>query len=80
MEVAIPIGEPNNVIAPADIEKRLIDGDPFDERREVAEHRHDLIAETLVLVEVAADEAQAGAQLAARRPDMPPVTPNARAS
>ena len=47
-----------------DVEERLVNGDALDEWREVAEHRHDLIAQALVLAEVAADEPQRRAQLA----------------
>ena len=45
------------------VEERLVDRDPLDERREVAQHVDDLITEALVLAEVAADEPEARAQL-----------------
>ena len=48
---------------PGDVEEGFVDGDPLDEWREVVEHRHDLVAQPLVLREVAADEREVGAQL-----------------
>jgi hypothetical protein len=43
---------------PAYVEERLVDGDPFDERREVAKDLDHSVAEALVLAEVAPDEEQ----------------------
>ena len=48
----------------SDVEERLVNRDAFNQRREVVKDRHDLIAEALVLVKVAADEAQGRTQLA----------------
>ena len=74
-------GGAEEVDRPGDVEEGLVDGDPLDERREVPAHGHDLIAEPLVLAEVAADEAAApgragGPATRACRPG----TPNALAS
>src|SRR5262249_49775220 len=49
---------------PSDIGKGFIYGEPLDQRREVTQHLHRAVAETLVLLEVPADEAQVWAQLA----------------
>src|SRR5260370_6126678 len=46
------------------VQEGLVDRYPLDERREVAQHIDDGVAETLVLVEVTADERDVGAQLA----------------
>ena len=54
--------EPKRWTEPGHVEERLVDGDPLHERREVAEYRHDLVGEPLVLGEVPGDERQIGTQ------------------
>ena len=44
--------------------KGLVDGDPLDQRREIAEHLDRGIAQPLVLLEMAADENQVRTELA----------------
>ena len=57
------IGLAEQAHGPGDVEEGFVDRDPLDEWREVVEHRHDLVAQPLVLREVAADEREVGAQL-----------------
>ena len=57
------------MLAACNVGKRLVDGDPFDQRREIAEHLDRGIAEPLVLLEVAADEDAAADR--ARAPAVP---------
>ena len=51
-----------------DVEERFVDRDALDQGSEVAQHVDDLIAQALVLAEVAADEPQRGAQRAGLSP------------
>ena len=44
--------------APRDVGKGLVDGNPFDERREIVEHVDGSIAQPLVLLEMATDKDQ----------------------
>ena len=55
-------GRAEQVHGARDVEERLVDRDALDPRREVAQHVDDLVAEPLVLAEVAADEPELGAQ------------------
>ena len=54
---------PEEVRRARDVEERLVDRDPLHRRREVAEDRHHLVAQPLVLLEVPPDEDQVGAEL-----------------
>ena len=55
-------GRAEQVLSPSNVDEGFVDRDPLDQRREVPENVDDLIAEALVLVEVAADEAQVWTQ------------------
>ena len=66
--------------AARDIGKGLVDGNPLDERREIAEDRDGGIAQPLILAEMAADKSELRTSSRARRPGMPPWTPKALAS
>ena len=57
------LGWPEEVHGPADVEERLVDGDALDQWREVAEYRHHLVGQALVVAEVPAHEREVGAQL-----------------
>ena len=50
--------------AARDVGEGLVDGDPLDQRREIAEHLDRGVAEPLVLLEMAADEDQLRTELA----------------
>jgi len=63
-----------------DVGESLVDGDAFDEGREIAEHVDRGIAQPLILLEMAADENELRTELARSRPGIPPRTPNALAS
>lgn len=54
--------------AAGDVGKRLVDGNPLDHRREIAEHLNSRIAQPLVVLEMAADENQPGAELTCAPP------------
>ena len=61
--------------AARDVGERLVDGDPLDQRREVAQHVDRGVAQPLVFLEMAADENELRTELA--RP--PPRHPAAHA-
>lgn len=50
--------------APRDVGKGLVDGNPFDERREIVEHVDRSIAEPLVVLEMTTHENQLRTQFA----------------
>ena len=66
--------------APCHVGKRLVDGDPLDEGREITQHCDGGIAQPLVFLEMAADKVSCGQSSRARRPGMPLRTPKALAS
>jgi hypothetical protein len=59
--------------AARDVGKRLIDGNPLDQRREIAEHFDRGLARPLIFLEMPADKNEPP-------PGIPPRTPNAFAS
>lgn len=73
-------GGAEEVGATGDIGKSLVDRDPLDQRREVAEDGDGGIAEPLIVGKMSANEDELRAELAGRRPAMPPLTPKALAS
>ena len=77
---AISAGRAEQMYGTRHVEERFVDRDAFHQRGEVAENVDHLVAESLVLTEMPVDERQTGAQPRARRPGIPPCTPNALAS
>ena len=61
--------------AAGDVGKGLVDGDPLDQRREIAEHLDGGVAQPLVLLEMAADEDELRAELARPPPRHPAAHP-----
>ncbi len=57
-------GRAEQVSAAGDIGKRLVDGDPLDQGREIVEHADRGITEPLIVLEVAVDEDQLRAEFA----------------
>ena len=68
------------LLGASDVGKGLVDRDPLDERREVTEHLDGGVTQPLIVLEVAADEDELGAELARLAPGIPPCTPKAFAS
>ena len=60
-------GAAEEVDGPGHVEKGFVDRDPLHPRSEIAKDVDDLVAQALILMELSADEAQAGAE-AARPP------------
>lgn len=52
------------MLGTGNVGESLVDGNPLDQRCEVAHHLHDGIAETLIFLEVAADEDELRTKLA----------------
>ncbi len=72
---------PKRWTEPGHVEERLVDGDPLHERREVAQHRHDVDRRAAGTRRSArARTCRSGHRRFARQPDMPPCTPNRFAS
>jgi hypothetical protein len=61
--------------AARDVGKGLIDGDPFDERREITQHIDRGVAQPLIILEMAADEAELRTELAGPPPRHPAADP-----
>ena len=59
---------PEQMRGAGDVGEGLVDRDPLDQRRKIAEHPHRRIAEPLILGKMPADEDQLGTQLARRPP------------
>ena len=61
--------------AAGNVGEGLVDGDPLNQRREIAEHLDGGIAQPLILLEMAADENQLRAELARPPPRHPAAHP-----
>src|SRR5436309_7831285 len=61
--------------AACDVGKGLIDGNPFDERREIADHRDGGVAQSLIVLEMPADKSELRTELARLPPRHPAADP-----
>jgi hypothetical protein len=63
MAVAISAGDPNRCVQPATSADALVDGNPLDQRREIAEHLDRGVTQPLILLEMPADKNELRTQL-----------------